>query len=104
MVQAKDGGHVNPVPAFGLFTLRAQFFGFSPIGALPDIPGVNLNDQSEGNRRGSFRGGAGHLLNLLPGVELSEELGAPRLGLEALTVGFLMQPATGEIQPQALGY
>ena len=36
-------------------------------------------------------------------VEVADELGPPLLRLETLAVSFLVQPATGQIQPQALG-
>ncbi len=104
MVQTEDCGHINPVPAIKFLARLSQFFSLSPVVALADIPGVNLDDQSEALGGWPLGSGTGYLLNLLPGVELGDELGAQLLGVETLAVGFLMQPATGQIQPQALGH
>jgi hypothetical protein len=56
VVQAKDGGQINPMPAFDLLALLPQGFGLAPISALANVPGLNLNDQGEG-----LRGGAGRV-------------------------------------------
>src|ERR1019366_6129053 len=76
VIQTEDGGHINPVPAIKFFARLPQFFSLSPVVALADIPGVDLDDQSEGLCGWALGRGIGHLLNLLPGVELGDELGA----------------------------
>jgi len=102
MIQAKDGGQVHPMPAFGVFAFLAEGFGLSPIIAFADVPSINFDDQSE--RRGSrLLRMVGQLLDVLPGIELGHRLSAPLLSLEALPLGFPMQGAAGQVQTQALG-
>ena len=103
MIQAKDGGQINPMPAFDLLALLPQGFGLAPISALANVPGLNLNDQGEGLREELGRL-AGQRLQALPVVPLRHRRRPPGLGFESLAVGLLVKPAAGEVPAQPRGH
>lgn len=104
VVQTKDGGHVNPMPAVGVLFLLAQGLGQPPVVPFADVPGVNFDDQSERVGRGFGGDLAGQCLNVFPSVELSVGLGAGGFGFETLTVGLAVEGAAAQIQTEAFGY
>src|SRR5438034_11136688 len=58
--RSSDLSGVNPVPAFGFFSLFAQGFGAAPIRALADVPSIQFNNE---HKRLLGRGGLGSQMN-----------------------------------------
>lgn len=50
MVEAKDGGQVNPMPAAGGLALGPERLGVAPVIPFADVPGIDFDDQREGLR------------------------------------------------------
>src|SRR5205814_5525751 len=44
LIEPKAGAGVNPMPTFRLLARATQSSAFTPVIALPDIPGVQLNN------------------------------------------------------------
>ena len=85
MIQAEDRAHVHPMPAGELLAFLAQGFRLSPMVALPDIPGVDFDNQGEGLGGRPLTGGR-EALQPCAGVEPAQVGGASGLGPQALPV------------------
>ena len=94
MIQPKDGASVNPVPAFRLLALAAQYGTLAPAVPLPNIPGVHLNNHLIGFQ-GQFQ------LRLLGGG-LPVQFRAHRLGAFALATSLPIQRGAGQFHTRKM--